>query len=98
MSEKENPTAMMEQWAAAMKNMMPTVKTTKSGYEIRATVLDMAREVIWQDYYARWGQFETSVSKEHNEVVTRVDMPKVPGVEQVLETARKFYEFVDKKD
>lgn len=95
MNEKENPTAMMEQWAAAMKNMMPTVRTTKTGYEIRANVLDMATNVVWQDYYARWGQYETSVSKEHGEIVTRIDMPKVPGADEVLKTAKQFYEFVN---
>lgn len=95
MSEKENPTEMMEQWAAAMKSMMPSVKPTKTGYEIRTKVLDMARDVIWQDYYARWGQFETSISKEHDQVVTRVDMPTVPGTDEVLATANKFYEFVN---
>lgn len=95
MNEKENPTQMMEQWAAMMKNMMPSVKPTKTGYEIRTKVLDMASNVVWQDYYARWGQFETSVSKEHDTVVTRVDMPRVPGADEVLSTAERFYEFVN---
>ena len=95
MNEREDPTQMMEQWSKMMKGMMPTVKPTKTGYEIRTKVLDMASQIVWQDYYARWGQFETSVSKEHSEVVTKVNMPTVPGTDDVLETAKRFYEFVN---
>jgi len=51
---------------------------------------------MWQDYYAKYGMFETSVRKEHDEVVTTVEMPTVPGTEQILEAAQQFYNFVNK--
>jgi hypothetical protein len=51
---------------------------------------------MWQDYYAKYGMFETSVRKEHDEVVTKVEMPEVPGTEQILEAAQQFYNFVNK--
>jgi len=83
-----------EQFADMMKSSMPTVKPNKNGYEIRTKVLEFAQNNAWQDYYAKWGQFETSVKKEHDEIVTKVEMPTVPGADAVLDTAQKFYEFV----
>ena len=51
-----------EQFAEVMKNAMPQVKTNKNGYEIRTKVLEFAQNQAWQDYHAKWGQFETTVS------------------------------------
>jgi hypothetical protein len=83
-----------EQFADMMKAAMPQVKANKNGYELRTKVLEFAQNNVWQDYHAKLGQFETSVTKEGDEIVTTVEMPQVPGAEQVLETANKFYEFV----
>lgn len=83
-----------EQFAEMMKAAMPTVKANKNGYEIRTKVLDMAQNQVWQDYHTKWGQYETSLSKEGSELVTKVTLPEVPGADKVLETAQKFYEFV----
>jgi hypothetical protein len=90
----EQVTKQFEQMAEMMKTMMPTVKPNKNGYEIRTKVLEMAKDNVWQDYYAKYGAWETSVKKEGNEVVTTVTMPEVPGADQVLAAAEKFYEFV----
>ena len=82
------------------KNMMPetpTVKYNKNGYEIRTKILEMAQNNVWQDYHAKWGAYETSITKEDDEVVTKVDMPEVPGAQQVLDAAEKFYAFVNQK-
>ena len=87
-------TKQFEQMADVMKNMMPQVKPNKNGYEIRTKVLEFAQNQVWQDFNAKWGQFESSVKKEGDEVVTTVQMPEVPGAEKVLEAAEKFYEFV----
>jgi len=83
-----------EQFSEMFKNTLPQVKPNKNGYEIRTKVLEFAQNNAWQDYYAKWGQFETSVKKEHDEIVTKVEMPTVPGAEDVLQTAEKFYNFV----
>ena len=83
-----------EQFADMMKAVMPQVKANKNGYELRTKVLEFAQNQAWQDYHAKLGAFETNVVKEGDEVVTTVTMPEVPGAEQVLETANKFYEFV----
>lgn len=75
---------------------MPKVAFNKNGYEIRTQVLEMAQNQMWQDYYAKLGAMETSVRKEHDEVVTKVEFPEFPGLDKVLETARQFYDFVNK--
>ena len=87
-------TKQFEQMAEMMKTMMPSVKPNKNGYEIRTKVLEFAQNQVWQDFHAKWGQFESSVKKEGDEVVTTVQMPEVPGADKVLDAAEKFYEFV----
>lgn len=87
-------TKQFEQFADMMKAAMPQVKPNKNGYEIRTKVLDIANNAVWQDYYAKWGQFESSVKKDGDEIVTEVKMPEVPGADKVLEAAEKFYDFV----
>ena len=83
--------------AEMFKAAMPKITTNKNGYEIRAKVLEMAQNNIWNDYHAKLGQFETTVAKEGDEVVTTVSLPEVPGADAVLEAAEKFYEFVNGK-
>ena len=87
-------TKQFEQMAEVFKAAMPTVKANKNGYEIRTKVLEFAQNQTWQDYHAKLGAFETTVVKEGDEVVTKVEMPEVPGADSVLETAQKFYDFV----
>ena len=88
-------TKQFEQFADMMKSAMPTVKPNKNGYEIRTKVLEMAQNQMWNDYHTKWGQFETSMKKDGDEIVTEVTMPEVPGAEKVLEAAEKFYSFVN---
>ena len=80
-----------------VKAALPQMSFSKSGYEIRAHMLEMAQAQLWQDYHAKWGAFNLSVTKEGADYALRVDLPQVPGVEQVLEAAEKFYSFVNKK-
>lgn len=82
-------------FADQLKAAMPKVNFNKNGYEIRAQVLEMAQSQVWQDYHTKWGQFETSLKKQGSELVTKVELPIVPGVDQVLEAAEKFYNFVN---
>ena len=81
--------------AEMFKAAMPKITTNKNGYEIRTKVLEMAQNNVWQDYHAKLGAFETSIKKEGDEVVTKVQMPEVPGADAVLEAAEKFYAFVN---
>lgn len=88
-------TKQMEQFAEMFKAAMPTVKPNKNGYEIRTKVLEFAQNQTWQDFHAKWAGYEMSVNLENNELVTKVGMPEVPGADAVLETAQKFYAFVN---
>ena len=90
----EQMTKQMEQFADMFKAAMPKVTTNKNGYEIRTKVLEFAQNNVWQDYHAKWGQYETKMTKDGDEVVTEVTMPEVPGAEKVLEAANMFYDFV----
>ena len=81
--------------ADMFKQAMPKVTTNKNGYEIRTKVLEMAQNQAWQDYHAKYGQFETAITKDGDEVVTKVTMPEIPGADAVLDAANKFYAFVN---
>ena len=83
--------------ADMFKQAMPKVTTNKNGYEIRTKVLEFAQNQAWQDYHAKLGAFQTSVTKEGDEVITKVEMPEVPGADKVIETANMFYDFVNGK-
>ncbi len=88
-------TKQFEQFAEIMKAAMPTVKTNANGYEIRTKVLEFAQNQAWNDYHAKWGQFEVTATKAHDgQIVTSVKIPEAPGADAVLETAQKFYDFV----
>lgn len=57
----------------------------------------MAQTQMWQDYNAKWGAWETKVTKEGDEMVTTVTMPDIPGVEEVVKAAERMYSFVTGK-
>lgn len=86
-----------QEMAEMFKAAMPKITTNKNGYEIRTKVLEMAQNQAWQDYHAKFAGYETTVTKEGDEVVTKVSMPEVPGADAVLEAAEKFYAFVNGK-
>ena len=88
-------TKQMEQFAEIMKAAMPQVKANKNGYEIRTKVLEFAQTQAWNDYYAKWGQFEITANKTSDgQIVTSVTLPEAPAADAVLDTAQKFYDFV----
>jgi hypothetical protein len=88
------PQKFFEGFQKMMPPTAPSFKSNKSGYEIRTKVLEMAQSQMWQDYHTKWGQFETSMKKDGDEIVTEVAMPEVPGADKVLEAAELFYNFV----
>jgi hypothetical protein len=76
---------------------LPDVKFNKNGYEIRTEILDMAKGLVTEEFHSKFRGWEMSVAKDEKtgQVVTRVDMPQFPGLEQVLATAEKMYSFVN---
>ena len=85
--------------AEMFKQAMPKVTTNKNGYEIRTQVLEMAKDNVWSDYHAKFAGWEQTVARdpETGEVVNTVKLPEIPGVDQVLDAAEKFYDFVNGK-
>ena len=76
---------------------MPKVNFNKNGYEIRTQVLEMAQGNVWNDYHAKFAGWEQTVKRdqETGEVVNTVTLPEIPGADEVLETAQKFYDFIN---
>lgn len=76
---------------------LPEVKFSKTGYEIRTDILDMAKGLVSEEYHSKFRGWEMSVAKDEKtgQVVTRIDMPEFPGLDKVLETAEKMYSFVN---
>jgi hypothetical protein len=83
--------------AEQVKASMPKVSFNANGYEIRTKVLEMAKDHEWSDFHAKFQGWESSATRDPKtgEIVTKIAMPVVPGVDQVLKAAEKFYAFVN---
>lgn len=77
---------------------LPEIKFNKNGYEIRSDILKLAKDLVAEDFHAKWHGWEISSErdKKTGQIVTKVGMPEFPGLEKVLETAEKMYDFVNK--
>ena len=87
-----------KEMAEFMKSFVPQVKTNKTGYEIRTKILEMAKDQCAMQYGFKYQGWEISQRNEGDDMVTKVEMPEIPGVEEILETAQKFYDFVEKSN
>lgn len=75
---------------------MPEVKFNKNGYEIRSDILGLAEKLVLEEYKAKFMGWELTAHKlETGQLVTQVEMPQFPGLDKVLETAQKMYDFVN---
>ncbi len=76
---------------------LPEVKFNKNGYEIRADVLAMAKDIVMQDYQVKVAGWQLSAQKDEKtgQIVSTVQMPEFPGMEKILEAAEKMYSFVN---
>jgi hypothetical protein len=88
------------QFAEAFQKMSPAqpkMTFNKNGYEIRTEVLAQAKAFTEYEHSMKFAGWEQTVKRdpESGEVVTTVAVPEVPGVDKVLETAEKFYNFVN---
>ena len=73
---------------------LPEVKFNKNGYEIRSDILGLAEKLVIEEYKAKLFGWEVSQAKdEDGKIVTKVSAPEFPGLEKVLETAQKMYDF-----
>jgi hypothetical protein len=76
---------------------LPEFKFNKNGYEIRTEVLAMAKGLVQDDFQAKFAGWEMSATRDQKtgQIVTTVGMPEFPGLDKVLETAEKMYNFVN---
>lgn len=77
---------------------MPEVKFNKNGYEIRTDILAMAKDLVQSEYSMKFHGWEISAERDTNsgQIISKVNMPEFPGLDKVLETAEKLYNFVNK--
>ena len=76
---------------------LPEVKFNKNGYEIRTEILEMAQSLVGQEFQYKWAGWEMSTVRDEKtgQMVSTVNMPAYPGLDRVLETAEKMYQFVN---
>jgi hypothetical protein len=76
---------------------LPEVKFNKNGYEIRTDILEMAKDIVGQEFSYKWQGWEMSAQRDEKSgtIVTTVGMPEFPGLDKVLDTAEKMYAFVN---
>jgi hypothetical protein len=80
-----------------MQEHMPQVKTTPTGYEIRTQILAMAQEQAVNNYHFELGNLKMKGTVDEGTNVHSVDLPKIPGSEEVLKIAEQYLLFVNKK-
>lgn len=75
----------------------PEVKFNKNGYEIRTEILEMAKSMAEFEYSSKFQGWEISAERDEKtgQIVTKIGMPEVPGLDKILETAEKMYSFVN---
>ena len=76
---------------------LPEVKFNKNGYEIRTDILAMAKDLVQAEYNMKFAGWEMQQYRDEKtgQLVARVEAPEFPGLDKVLETAQKMYDFVN---
>jgi len=72
--------------------IMSTIKS-KSGYEIRADLLGLAKNIAEFNYTIKQAEYEYSLKKDGDQVVAEFKAPAVTA-EDIIDTAKKFNDFV----
>lgn len=75
---------------------------SKTPFEIRLEILDMAKGIVMEDYYAKqnwirekW-EFESSTARDTGSTLPiRPENPVFPSSEQILEKAKELKAFID---
>ena len=76
---------------------LPDVKFNKNGYELRTDILEMAKDIVQQEYQMKFQGWELTAKRDEKtgQLVSTVTMPEFPGLDKILETAEKMYGFVN---
>ena len=75
------------------KKVMIMVEIEMEGDSLDRKVMTLIIKRISQ----KWLGFEVTAKRDEKtgQVINKVDMPEIPGVDNVLETAEKFYNFIN---
>lgn len=73
------------------------VNPNKNGYEIRADILGMAKDLVQSEYNLKVHGWEISQYRDEKtgQIISSVAMPEFPGLDKILETAERMYAFVN---
>ncbi len=71
-----------------------THMTNKNGFEIRADILKLAQDHLHTGFFTANQQYENTISSPEWKNV-QVAKPAFPSTQQVLETAKEMYTFVN---
>ena len=76
---------------------LPEVKFNKNGYEIRTDILAMAKEQVENEFNVKFQGWSMTAQRDEKtgQLITTVGMPEFPGLDKVIETAEKMYNFVN---
>lgn len=76
---------------------LPEVKFNKNGYEIRTDILAMAKDLVQQEYQVKYAGWEMTAKRDEKtgQLISTISMPEYPGMDKILETAEKMYNFVN---
>lgn len=69
----------------------------KNGYELRTDILAMAKDFVLTEYSSRqeiW--VNTAVRDQQGKIIDASEKPEFPKLDQVLESAAKMYQFVER--
>jgi hypothetical protein len=67
--------------------------TTRNGYEIRADLLGLAKDIAQFNYSVKLNEYEMSTKKDGDQVVTEFKFPTI-SAEDIIEQAKKYNDFV----
>lgn len=87
----------MNDYTKNLNEAMPKVTFSKNGYEIRTDILAMAKDIVETEYRVKFNGWEMTAERDEKtgQIVNKVEMPTFPGLDKVLETAEKMYNFVN---
>jgi len=71
--------------------------STKNAFEIRSDLLGLAKQLADFNFQAKVKEFEYSIKKDGEQVVQEFKAPTM-SAEDIIETAKKFNEFVTSGD
>lgn len=76
---------------------MSEVKTNKNGYELRTEILAMAKDFVLNEYSSRQVIWETTAQRDQQgRIIDIEDKPTFPTLDDVVSSATKMYQFVER--